>query len=152
MAIYKGVVTALGSGNIHSSNTSTFVEREYVDIGSKHLRKVFSAQYVDDMLSVALNTQQTIEVSTYRWLGLTRTNVCSIRMANGTVRTAETVFSMLLVVLAFGPILGAILAFVVGLVLSFVFSTGTAVTIGILCGLAYAAYGISGYFRARFAF
>ena len=152
MAIHKGVVTGMGSGNIHENNSSTFVEREYVDIGSTHLRKVFLAQYVDDMLKVALDTGQTIEMSTYRWLGLSRHNVCSIRMANGTVRSAETFASMLLVVVVFGPILGAIVAVAIGLALSFVLSTGTAVTVGILCGLAYAGYGIAGYLRARFAF
>ncbi len=66
MAIYMGVVKGMGSGNVHANNAKTFVEREYVDIGPHHLRKVFLPQYLDDMLQPAQASGEETAISTYR--------------------------------------------------------------------------------------
>lgn len=153
MPIYTGTIKEMGSGNYDGDNANAmYVVREYIDIGEEHLRKVRLSQYLDDTLVSAMKSGEPVTLSAFHLIGFPQIAVCSIKLSDGRVRTSDSFFISILFCFLFMPVLGLLAGVIISIVLSLVISSDWAITVGIICGILYAAHGIIGYLKAKSAF
>ncbi|ODN65873.1 hypothetical protein [Methylophaga muralis] len=153
MPIYTGIVKEIGSGNIEGDNSNfLYVKREYIDIGDEHLRKVRLSQYLDDTLVSAKHSGEQVSLSAFSLIGIPILTVSAIKLADGRVRTSESLFLTVIFCLLVMPVMGLLAGFIAFVVLSFVFGASLSIIAGMICAIAYAAHGIIRYLKAKSAF
>jgi hypothetical protein len=156
MAIYSGVITGYGSGDTNSNAAGvTHVRREYIDIGSVHLRSITLDQYLDDFLRSARDSGGETKLSVFRLFGMGR-RVLALQLPNGTVRKSDAWWFRLATLFFVIPLFSAILGVMVGCstsvlaVLAFD-AKGLGTPAGFLFSIGYTLYGSVAYVRARAA-
>lgn len=103
------------------------------------------------MLS-ASKSGEPVSLSTFSLIGLPTTVVSAIKLADGRVRTSESLFLTVLYCLLFMPVLGILAGFITFVVLAFVVSAFWAIVAGFVCAVLYAMHGIVRYLREKSAF